>query len=161
MADGVEFEMDPRELAEALTWVEKNSKKDALEVVNDAAKVACIGGRATDGGKLKGALQLTKTASKASIGKWDPEKETRGALTKKRARLFHALANEGTKHGKAKRGQGNADAAKKIYNSRQRARGYGKGIWLKIARDLGARVGNAAETGIATGKQATSRTLAA
>ena len=161
MADGVEFEMDTREIAEALAWVEKNSKKDALEVVNDAAKVACVGGGSTDGGKLKGALQYTKTASKASIGKWDPEKETRGALTKKRARLFHAIANEGSKHGKAQRGQGNAALAKKIYNSRQRARGYAKGIWLKIARDLGARVRNAAETGIATGKKATIRTLAA
>lgn len=161
MADGVEFEIDIREIAEALTWVEKNSKKDALEVVNDAAKVACIGGRATDGGKLKGALHYTKTASKASIGKWDPEKETRGAMTKKRARLFHAIATEGSKKGKAKKGQGNAALAKKIYDSRQRARGYAKGIWLKIAKDLGARVRNAADTGIANGKKATIRTLAA
>ena len=162
MADGVEFEMDTREISEALAGVEKNSKKDALEVVNQAGISACLGGgKRKDDTFFKGALHYTKTASKASIGKWDPEKETRGALTKKRARLFHAIANEGSKHGKAQRGQGNAALAKKIYNSRQRARGYAKGIWLKIGRDLGARVRNAAETGIATGKKATIRTLAA
>ena len=161
MADGVEFEIDIREIVDALTWVEKNSKRDALQVVNEAAKVACSGGKSTDGGKVLGALHYTKTASKGSINKWNPEKETRGAITKKQARLFHAIATEGSKKGKAKKGQGNAALAKKIYNSRQRARGYAKGIWLKIGKDLGGRVNSYAETNIAKGKKATIRTLAA
>ena len=161
MADSVEFELDTREIVEALSWVEKNSKKDALEVVNQAAKVACIGGKSTNGGKLLGAVHYTKTASKGSINKWNPEKEARGAITKKQARLFHALASEGTKKGKAKKGQGNAKLARRIYSGRQSARGYAKGIWLKIGRDLGARVRTYADTNIAHGKKATIRTLAA
>ena len=162
MADGVEFELDTREIVEALTWVEKNSKKDALEVVNQAAIGACIGGGQRKNGTFyEGALQKTKTASKASIGKFDPDKKAKSGLTKKRARLFHALASEGSKKGKAKKGQGNAKLAKRIYSGRQSARGYAKGIWLKIARDLGARVRTYADTNIAHGKKATIRTLAA
>lgn len=158
MADNVEIELDTSEIVEALTFVERNSKKDALQVVNQAAIGACIGGGQRKKGTFyEGALQKTKTASKATIGKFDPDKDAKSALTKKRTRLFHALATKGS----AKKGQGNANLARKIYSGRQSARGYGKGIWLKIAKDLGARVRTYADTNIAHGKKATIRTLAA
>lgn len=59
--------------------------------------------------------------------------------------MWHAIATGKTKagvtrFGAAVRGKGNEDIARKIYDSRIRAKAYSISLWLKIAADLGAKV---------------------
>lgn len=59
--------------------------------------------------------------------------------------LWHALAtgktrSGATKFGTAVRGKGNDKIASKIFNSRTRAAGFSRTIYLKIARDFGKSV---------------------
>lgn len=131
MASDIFADIDTSELMEAMNLYERVTKKDGVEIVNRAAKNACIGGRG-----LKGALQLTKRADSKAITKFSPAKK-RGREYENN--LFNALAAEGnTKFGKAVRGQGNRAKAMEIYNSRKQAIGFSKAIWMQIAKDLGA-----------------------
>lgn len=133
MASDIFADIDTSELMEAMNLYEKVTKKDGVEIVNRAAKNACIGGAG-----LKGALQLTKRADSKAITKFSPAKK-RGREYENN--LFNALAAEGnTKFGKAVRGKGNRAKAMEIYNSRKQAIGFSKAIWLQIAKDLGANL---------------------
>lgn len=124
-----DFSFDTSELREAFQLYEKATGKDAADILNRAAKNACIGGKG-----LKGALQLTKLASVASINRFDPNKEAKGKATKKRARLHFALqAKKGMK-----KGEGIKAAATKAHNRRISARSYSKAIWGRLAVDFGA-----------------------
>lgn len=126
MAQGVEFELDYTEIIAAVNEYREVTQKDAAEVVNKAAKTAAFAA-------MREAPRTTKTKMK----KHEPVPRRRYT---KNSKLFHALATEGNKFGKAKRGQGNRRVAQKTYNSRVSAIGYSKSLWLAIARDLGASI---------------------
>jgi hypothetical protein len=133
MASDIFADIDTSELMEAMQLYEKVTKKDGVEIVNRAAKNACIGGRG-----LKGALQLTKRADSKAITKFSPARK-RGREYENN--LFNALAAKGeTRFGKAVRGKGNRAKAMEIYNSRKQAIGFSKAIWIQIAKDLGANL---------------------
>lgn len=154
MARKTEMELDTSELFEAMNLYQKATKKDGADVVNRAAKNAVLGGKG-----LKGAMQLTKRATVADLRPFNP--------AKKRAReysnnLFHALAAEGeTRFGKTVRGQGNAAAALKIYNSRKSALGFAKAVWIGIGKKLGAKLRSKFDLPGSRAKKATPVTLKA
>jgi len=126
MAQGVEYELDYSELAEAIEQYIEATKKDLSEVVNKAAKAAAFA-----------AVSEAPKTTKSKMKKHEPRERARYT---DHNTLFHALATEGNKFGKAKRGQGNRALAQRTYNSRTRAIGYSKSLWLAIARDLGASI---------------------
>lgn len=132
MASEVHFTLDPNELVDAMNLYQKATGKDAKEIVKRATVNTVIGNR-----KYKGAFYYTPKGKVAFIRKYSP--------LRKRAReyensLFNALATQGTKFGRAKKGEGNAQLARRIYNSRIAAFGYSKGLWVGIAKAFGRAI---------------------
>lgn len=102
----------------ALKQYQQATGKDMADVLNRAG--ANIAMRA---------LSFTPQAKPSQIDRYSPD----------RSALMHALATKGTKHGKAKKGEGNKALAWKIYNSRKRGRGYIRAGWVEAAKDMGAK----------------------
>lgn len=133
MARKTELTVDPTELMEAMNLYLKATKKDEADVVNRAAKNAVLGGKG-----LQGALQVTKRAKASDFRAFNPAKKRAREYSN---RLFHALAAKGeTRFGRAVKGEGNAETALKIYNSRKSAIGFAKAVWIGVGRKLGARL---------------------
>ncbi len=125
MSDRVTIEFDDRQFQRALASYLTETGTSVSEVVNNKAKFICI------------------TASKdVPIGdvKQNFDRDSK---------LFNAIATGGTRLGIPKKGAfvkgtGNAKAAKAIFNRRASAKSYSRFLWLKLAGELGGRMGKAA-----------------
>lgn len=130
MAGFADLDLDVSELIEAMRLYEQATKKDAAEIVNRAARNAVFD-------KTYGAFAHAPKSTVGKMGKYEPKQRRRYSEANT---LFHALATEGNRFGKAKRGQGNRDVAAKTWRSRRRAFGYSRAVWAAIAKDFGARL---------------------
>lgn len=152
MAQDIFAEIDTTELLRAMKLYEDVTKKDGADIVNRAARNACLGGRG-----LKGALQLTKRAKLGDINKFDPEKIGKSKVTKKRARLHYANASKAGH----RKGSGIGKEAKRRHSKRRSAAGYSKAIWIAIGRDFGAKLRSKFTISGPNGKKATQFSLKA
>ena len=130
----MEFEVDMTEFVETLReYVEANKRESSDLITAKAIEVAFYAAKE---------VKVAKASDITALGA--PHKPRQpGSKAKPRAktnRLFHALASEGGKLGKATRGQGNYDLAVKIYNSRKRATSYSKALFLKLANQLKGKI---------------------
>ena len=126
MAQNDEWEMATDELMSALDLYQKATGKATVDIINRKARGIC----------LEAAKAMTK-ANRREITKHSPAKKKGKPKEKK---LFHALASMSkAKGGKVgiKRGQGNQEAAKKIYNKRLGAITYGKVIFWSLVDQFG------------------------
>lgn len=127
----VEFEFDFYSFVDGLEAYAKATGKDLPEVINRAGQKAAIGGGRTDGGApVKGALQLTKKATKGAIDKWKPNVERKSKKTKDRARIAYVeLARKGitAKDGSLK------SKANRVHAKKQSSSGYSKALWIGVA----------------------------
>lgn len=110
-----------REFQEALKQYQKVSNKTFVRVINDKAKDVALR-----------SVQFTPKARKNKITKYEPNGR------RYPRKLLHARATQGTRLGKAKKGEGNKALAEKLYKSRLQSRGYIAAGWIKAARELGA-----------------------
>ena len=130
----VEFEFDFPSFVKGLEAYAKATGKDLPEVINRAGQKAAIGGGRTDGGApVKGAMQLTKKATKGAIDKWKPNIDRKSKKTKDRARIAYVelarkgiTAKDGSLKGKANR----------VHAKKQSASGYSKAIWIAVAKQF-------------------------
>jgi hypothetical protein len=111
--DKATLTVDSREFTAALNDLIKMSSREMPEVIDGVARDLCFS-----------AAKLTKKARSAEI------ERLRGS------KLAHALA---TMTGRPK-GTGNKARADSLVNRWLAAVSYSKAIWVKIARDLGARL---------------------
>ena len=128
MAEGVEFNLDESELIEAMRLYEQATRKDAAEIVNRAARNAVFG-------KPYGAFYQAPRSTVSKLTKHEPKQRKRYTEA---STLFHSLATQNNKYGRAKRGQGNRAVAEKMWRARRSAFGYSRAVWAAIARDFGA-----------------------
>ncbi len=125
MSDRVTIEFDDREFQRALALYLSDTGKNAADVVNDKAKFICI-----------------------AASKDVPVGNVKSEYTRD-SKLFNAIATGGTrlgipKKGAAVKGKGNAKAAKLIFGRRSSAKGYSRYLWLKMAGELGGKMGKRA-----------------
>ena len=154
MPSDIFAEIDTSELLEAMKLYASATGKDGAEIANRAAINSVIGGRGQ-----KGAMHFAPKVSAAKLNKYEPKPGRK--RWKEHHTLFHALASEGNKFGKASRGQGNRAVAQKTWKSRKRAFGYARAVWMAVARELGARLRGKFDIPAARGVRATPITLTA
>jgi hypothetical protein len=130
----VEFEFDFDSFVEGLEAYSKATGKSLPEVINRAGQKAAVGGGRTEGGApVKGALQLTKKATKGAIDKWKPNVERKSKRTRERSRIAYVeLARKGitAKDGTLK------IKADRVHSQKQSASGYSKAIWIGVAKQF-------------------------
>ena len=119
MSDGVSASFDYTEFQKALGQYLAATEKSTTEMVNKKAGDVCL------------------FAARATKSTTVPAKPS-----KKRMKMYHAIATGNTKFGKstsgsAVKGKGNAAIAAKILNKRRAASSYSKAIFVKMAGDLG------------------------
>jgi hypothetical protein len=115
------IEILDKEFRDALGQYQKASGKTFAEVINKKAKDVALR-----------SVQFTPKARLNKIRKYEPNGRSYAR------KLLHARATQGTRLGKAKKGEGNKPLAEKLYKSRLQSRGYIAAGWIKAARELGA-----------------------
>ena len=124
--DRIKADWEMAEFTKALREYVYESTLDASEAVN----------------KKAGDVAFKAASSLPSVAEGTAKIQAIG----KDNRLWHAIATGATKlgihrKGKAKRGEGNADVAKQIYESRLRHVPYSRAIYLVLAAKMGKKVG--------------------
>jgi hypothetical protein len=126
----MEFELDTAEFTRTLNEYVKANKRESSDLINNKAKDIAF--RAAKHIKSATASDINKSGAPHK-----PRKEgSRARPRNKTNTLFHALASKGNKYGKAPRGSGNYDVAKKTIESRKKATGYSKALFIKLAKNL-------------------------
>lgn len=126
----MELDIDLTEFTRTLNAYVKANKRESSDLINNKAKdIAFRAARHVDNAKAPDITALGAPHKPRKPG-------SRARPRKKSNGLFHAKASEGNKLGKAPRGKGNYDLASKIFNSRKRAIGYSKAMFIKLAKQL-------------------------
>lgn len=129
--DGLTFVTN--EFAEALRQTVELSSREMPEVVNGIARKLCAE-----------AAKKAKTANMSSIKRWDPNppswKRAGPGQRRYRNRVLYPVAMNGTKLGRAKKGQGIKELVTHMHNRRISARGYNKALWYHLMKQLGAKL---------------------
>jgi len=126
----MELDIDMTEFTRTLNAYVKANKRESSDLINNKAKDIAFK-----------AAKHVKSATASDINKSGPPHKPRkpGSRAKPRKKtntLFHALASKGNKFGKAPRGKGNYDLAKKTIESRKKSTGYSKALFIKLAKNL-------------------------
>lgn len=108
----------------------KANKRESSDLINKKAKdIAFRAAQHVESAKVP---DITKLGAPHK-----PRKQGSRAKPRKKSNgLFHAKASEGNKFGKAPRGKGNYELARKTFDSRKRATGYSKAMFIKLAKQL-------------------------
>jgi len=126
----MELDIDMTEFTRTLNEYVKANKRESSDLINNKAKdIAFRAASHIDNAKAPDITALGAPHKPRKPG-------SRARPRKKSNGLFHAKASEGNKLGKAPRGKGNYDLASKIFNSRKRAIGYSKAMFIKLAKQL-------------------------
>jgi hypothetical protein len=126
----MELDIDLTVFRRTLNEYVKANKRESSDLINKKAKDIAFG-----------AARHVKSATVPDINKLGPPHKPRkpGSRAKPRKKtntLFHRAATKGNKFGKAPRGKGNYDLAKKTIESRKKATGYSKALFIKLAKNL-------------------------
>lgn len=126
----MDLDIDLAEFRRTLNEYVKANKRESSDLINNKAKDIAF--RAASHITSAKASDITKIGAPHK-----PRKPgSRAKPRKKTNTLFHALASKGNKYGKAPRGSGNYDVAKKTMESRKKATGYSKALFIKLAKNL-------------------------
>ena len=126
----MDLEIDTTEFTRTLNEYVKANKRESSDLINKKAKdIAFRAARHVESAKVP---DITKLGAPHK-----PRKQGSRAKPRKKSNgLFHAKASEGNKFGKAPRGKGNYELARRTFDSRKRATGYSKAMFIKLAKQL-------------------------